>query len=99
MSLTIELPEKTEEILRERAKKAGVSVGDMAVRFLNSFADHPLESDNLMDLIDWEYHSAIEEECRNDSEPEATLEEVRAILSKIPGNWSDDILADREERY
>ena len=99
MSLTIDLPEKTEEILRERARKAGLSVGDMAARFLNTIADHPLDSEDLMDLIDWEYHAAIEEECRNDPEPEPTLEEVRTILSKIPGNWSDDIIADREERF
>jgi hypothetical protein len=31
-------------------------------------------------------------------EPEPTLEEVRRILSKIPGNLSDDIRAERDSR-
>jgi len=52
-----------------------------------------------VEIIDWDYHAAIEEEFRNDPEPEPTLEEVRAILSKIPGNWSEDIIADRGERF
>jgi predicted DNA-binding antitoxin AbrB/MazE fold protein len=31
-------------------------------------------------------------------EPEPTLEEVRRILSKTPGNLSDDIRAERDSR-
>lgn len=51
----------------------------------------------LDDLIDHEYHAQLEAE--NDDSPVPTLEEVRAILAKIPGSLSADIIADREERF
>lgn len=53
----------------------------------------------LDDLIDHEYHAQLEAEFENDPDPGPTLEEVRAILSKIPGSLSADIIADREERF
>jgi len=50
--------------------------------------------DLLDDLLDHEYMAAIDAM----DEPEPTLEEVRAALSKIPGNLSDDVRAEREAR-
>lgn len=50
--------------------------------------------DLLDDLLDHEYMAAIDAI----DEPEPTLEEVRAALSKIPGNLSDDVRAEREAR-
>jgi hypothetical protein len=55
-------------------------------------------STDLDDLIDWEYHAELEAEEAADPTPPPTLEEVRAILSKIPGNLSAEIIADREDR-
>jgi len=55
-------------------------------------------STELDDLIDWEYLAELEAEEADDPTPLPTLEEVRAILSKIPGNWSAEIIADREDR-
>ena len=44
--------------------------------------------------LDHEYMAAIDAM----DEPEPTLEEVWAALSKIPGNLSDDLRAEREAR-
>jgi predicted DNA-binding antitoxin AbrB/MazE fold protein len=44
--------------------------------------------------LDHEYMASVE--AIQESEP--TLEEVRHILSKIPGNLSDDIRAERDSR-
>jgi len=50
--------------------------------------------DALAAWLDHEYLAQIEAI----EEPEPTLEEVRQALSKIPGNLSDDIRAEREAR-
>lgn len=51
--------------------------------------------DPLDDLIDHEYHAECEDEDDSDI---PTLEEVRAILSKIPGSLTADFIAERDER-
>ena len=43
---------------------------------------------------DRDYHA----ECEADDGPVPTVEEVRAILSKIPGSLPTDISAEREDR-
>ena len=45
-------------------------------------------------LFDADYHA----ECEADTSPVPTLEEVREIMSKVPGSLAADIIADREER-
>lgn len=49
-------------------------------------------------LEDHEYLAELEAEFAADPTPVPTLEEVRAIAAKIPGNMAADIIADREER-
>ena len=49
-------------------------------------------------MLDTECHAACEAEFAADPSPVWSLAEVRAALSSIPGNLSDDIIADREER-
>lgn len=44
--------------------------------------------------LDHEYLASLD----GSQEPEPTLEEVRRVLSKIPGNLSDDIRAERDSR-
>ncbi len=55
-------------------------------------------SDVALDLadawIDHEYMASVDAI----QEPEPTLEQVRRVLSKIPGNLSDDIRAQRDAR-
>lgn len=46
-------------------------------------------------MLDAEFHA----ECEADPSPEVSLEEVRAILSKIPGSLAADIIAERDERF
>ena len=50
------------------------------------------------DMIDWEFHAQLEAEEAADPTPVPTLEEVRAIMSKIPGSMAAEIIADREDR-
>jgi predicted DNA-binding antitoxin AbrB/MazE fold protein len=52
-------------------------------------SDDPLDA-----YIDHEYLA----ELNAVSEREPTLEEVRRLLSTSPGNWSDDIRAERDAR-
>ena len=44
--------------------------------------------------IDHEYTASVDAI----EEPEPTVDEVRRILSKVPGNFSDDIRAERDSR-
>jgi hypothetical protein len=46
------------------------------------------------EVLDHEYLASLEAI----DEPEPSLEEVRRILSKIPGKLSDDIRAERDAR-
>ncbi len=50
--------------------------------------------DALDDLLDHEYMAAIDAI----EEPAPTLQEVRSVLAKIPGNLSDDVRAERDAR-
>lgn len=50
--------------------------------------------DNADAWLDHEYLASLDAGV----EPEPTLEEVRRILSRIPGNLSDDIRAERDSR-
>jgi predicted DNA-binding antitoxin AbrB/MazE fold protein len=43
--------------------------------------------------LDTDAHRIAEEEA----EPELSLEEIRAELSKIPGSWANDVVAERGE--
>ncbi len=46
------------------------------------------------EILDEEYHKSLE----GVEAPEVSLEEVRRILSKIPGSLSDEFIAERDER-
>jgi predicted DNA-binding antitoxin AbrB/MazE fold protein len=58
---------------------------------VNGSEPNPLEV--LDDLIEWESASAC---TGNDEVP--SLEEVRRMLSTIPGSMADSIIAQREDR-
>jgi len=54
--------------------------------------------DPLASMIDHAFAERVRKEVQTmDYNP--TLEEVRRILSKIPGSLSEDIIAEREDRF
>jgi len=59
-------------------------------------------ADPIDDLIDWEYlaelEAELEEELAEDPTPIPTIEEIREMMSSIPGNMAAEIIADREDR-
>ena len=56
------------------------------------------EASDFDDVADHEYHAELEAEAVADDSPVPSLEEVRTMLTQIPGNLSADIIADRDER-
>ncbi len=44
--------------------------------------------------IDVEFHAA----CAVEADPTISLEEVRAVLAKIPGSMTADFIAERDDR-
>ncbi len=49
-------------------------------------------------MLDHELHATWEAEEIADNSPVPSIEEIRAMLSCIPGNMAEEIIADREER-
>ncbi|CAN5146766.1 hypothetical protein BH11PLA2_BH11PLA2_49640 [soil metagenome] len=80
MSLTVQLPDAVEKRLRATAKAQGKPVEELAANLLTSVTA-PVTPE---DWLDREYHA----ECEADTSPEVSLEEVRRILSKIPGSMT-----------
>lgn len=58
---------------------------------------HDPDDDPLASLIDQEFLRTATEHVRN-AKTVPTLEEVRAMLSNLPGSLSADIISDREDR-
>jgi len=52
----------------------------------------PIDDDFRLDA---EYMAA----CGKEADPSITLESVRRILARVPGSISDDIVAERNERF
>jgi len=50
---------------------------------------------NADDFIDYD----LQRDCATRADESITLEQVRRELASIPGSMSDDIIADREERF
>jgi len=90
MLLTIPLTAGLEQILRAKALGEGKPIEVLAAEWLASAAvtaDEP-------DWIDTEYHA----QCEADEDEVVSIEQVRKVLSKIPGNMTVDFIAEREER-
>lgn len=88
---TVTIPETTYRQLAAKAAAQHTTVDDLAARLLGDGGEGVSKLDLL---LDHEYHA----ECESDTSPVPTLEEVRAILAKIPGSLSADIIAERDER-
>lgn len=90
MLLTIPLTDGLEKTLRTSAHGEGKPIEALAAEWLASAA----ALSEAPDWIDAEYHAA----CEADGGEVVSLEEVRRILSKIPGSMTADFIAEREER-
>jgi hypothetical protein len=83
---TLTIPDDVFRHLVARAEELNTSVEDLAARLL-----HPADGTVR---IDTEYHA----ECATDPGPVPTLAEVRAVMAKLPGSLSADLIADRDDR-
>ena len=90
MSLTVQLPEDVERCLRAKAQAEGKPVEVLAANVLTFLASSLPVAD---DWLDADFHA----ECEKDHSPEVTSEEVRRVLSKIPGSMVEDFIAERDE--
>ncbi len=88
---TLTIPDAVHRQLAARAAEQNTTVDELAARLLAAETNPRTAVDRLFDA---EYHA----ECEADTSPVPTLTEVRAILAKLPGSLSADIVADREER-
>lgn len=94
-TVTIQVAPQIAAMLQERAKAQGVSLDELLRLTFEAPNGRPEIRDALLDsLIDWEYA----DECKAEADPSVTLEEVRAILSKIPGSMVEDFRRERDER-
>jgi hypothetical protein len=101
MTIHIELKPEEERVFLEHARLSGRDPARYARQIIR---DHigslPREIGpanlTLDDLIDHEFIAACTEP---NGENAPTIEEVRKILAKVPGSLSEDIIADREDRF
>ncbi len=84
---TLSIPDATYQQLADKAARENITIDVLAAQLLAARAVDD-------GLIDTECHA----ECDADTSPVPTLEEVRAILGKIPGSLAADVIANREER-
>lgn len=63
-----------------------------------TIANLPAALNDDDDFLDIDLHRYCEERAKT-KDPSITLERVRQELASIPGSMSDDIIADREERF
>jgi len=87
----LSIPEDVHRHLLARAIAENTTVEELAQRLLSLNAGTVDEVDHLIDL---EFHA----ECEADTGPVPTLEEVRAILARIPTSLAADVITDREDR-
>jgi hypothetical protein len=96
-AVTVQLPDETEQALREKAAASGVTLEvylqRMAEREARAVAG-PAAADPADRLLDADYHA----ECEADTSPDVTLDDVRMALAKIPGSMTPDFIAERNER-
>ena len=88
---TLSIPDSLHQHLAARAAEQNTTVDALAARLL---AEDVLPRSVADRLIDTEYHT----ECAADTTPVPTLDEVRAILAKLPVSLAADLIAERDER-
>lgn len=94
MTKTLELPERLVNLLQDHALQAGTTVEAFLEKVVDS-SPAVRTSGILEKWIDREFHA----ECEAKAGSVDRIDEIRRLTAKIPGNWSDDIIRDREDRY
>jgi hypothetical protein len=90
---TLAIPDSVMRDLEARAAREKTSVEDLAARLLQDVAKNDRRLERLID-------QEFEAECLAEVEtgPVPTLEEVRAIMAKLPCSLAAEISAERDER-
>jgi hypothetical protein len=108
MTIHIELNPEEERALLERARLSGRDPVQYVQKLVRDHIQASPEvsardedsvegTATLDDLIDHEFVADCEKETRGKDIP--TIEEVRQMLSKIPGSLAQEIIAEREDRF
>ncbi len=108
MIINIEFQPDEERTLIERARSSGGDLASYIHQLLQGHLRTPTpEGDELEagdsptstsdDLIDWEAIETCAREVRGKDLP--SIEEVRQMLSKIPGSMAQAVTGEREERF
>lgn len=86
---TLSIPDAIHHRLAARAAELNTTVDELAARLL---------ADGAAPRPDRVFDTEYEPECAADASPVPTLDEVRAILAKVPGSLAADAIADRDKR-
>jgi hypothetical protein len=109
MTINIELKPEEERALIERARLNGRDAVQYVQKLIRDdiqgFSRSSAQDEALAGsvtapldlLIDHEFVAECERETEGKDIP--TIEEVRQMLSKIPGSLAQEIIADREDRF
>jgi hypothetical protein len=108
MTIHIELQPEEEQALLERARMSGNDLAGYIHQILQGhLRTSKPEGDELEpgngptstsdDLIDWEAIESCAREVQGKDVP--SIEEVRQILSKIPGSMAQAVIEEREDRF
>jgi hypothetical protein len=108
MTINIELKPDEERALLDRARLSGRDPAQYVQKLIRDDIQAILRSSGrdeasaegaaaLDPLIDHEFVAECEREIEGKDIP--TIEEVRQMLSKIPGSLAQEIIAEREDRF
>ena len=108
MTIHIELKPEEERALLERARRSGRDPEQYVQELVRDHIQASPEVDardrdlaggtaTVDDLIDHEFVADCARETQGKDIP--TIEEVRRMLSKIPGSLAEEIIAEREDRF
>jgi hypothetical protein len=108
MTVNIELQPDDERALRERARASGRDLAGYIHQLLAGHlrspkpgSEHAEEANGgtapVRDLIDYEAIEACAREVKGKVVP--SIEEVRDMLSKIPGSMAQMVVDEREDRF
>ena len=94
MSLTITLPVEVEKRIRRQATETKKPVEEVALGLIvqGLYPTHPKGDEAFLDV---EFMDA----CKQEADPNVTLETVRAILAKTHGSLADAVIEEREDRF
>jgi hypothetical protein len=101
MTIQIELKPEEELVFLERARQCGRDPARYAQQIIRDHIGNPtgetgLAKPTLDDLIDHEFVAACAQPNGGDV---PTIEEVRKMLASVLDSLSEDVIADREDRF